>query len=73
MQSISDWVVIGGLMEFGESWENCAARELVEECGIEGERKIFLKIVDFLLLFQRKTGLLHLSAILSSRKKGNTT
>jgi len=31
---------IGGLMEFGESWENCAARELMEECGIEGGRNI---------------------------------
>ena len=46
---------IGGLMEFGESWENCAARELVEECGIEGGEKYSLKIIDsFASLFSEK-------------------
>ena len=45
---------IGGLMEFGESWENCAARELMEECGIEGGRNILWKWLIFLLLLSAK-------------------
>ena len=64
---------IGGLMEFGESWENCAARELMEECGIEGGRNSLWKLLIFCFSFQRKTGLQHLCAILCLRKKGNTT
>ena len=40
---LSRHMYIGGLMEFGESWENCAARELMEECGIEGGRSILWK------------------------------
>ncbi len=29
------WSVPGGHLEFGESWKTCAAREVLEECGVK--------------------------------------
>ena len=35
------YAVPGGLLEFGESWGDCASRELLEECAIKGRIKVF--------------------------------
>jgi 8-oxo-dGTP diphosphatase len=36
------WAFPGGHLEFGESWENCALRELDEEIGVEVDNLRFL-------------------------------
>lgn len=40
------WSVPGGYLEFGESWEDCAAREVMEECGITIQNIQFLTTVN---------------------------
>lgn len=40
------WSVPGGYLEFGESWEGCAAREVMEECGIAIQQIQFLAAVN---------------------------
>ena len=44
------YAVPGGLLEFGESWGDCASRELLEECAIKGRMTTLI----------RKTNLDHL-------------
>lgn len=40
------WSVPGGYLEFGESWEACAAREVMEECGVHIANIQFLAAVN---------------------------
>ncbi len=40
------WSVPGGHLEFGESWEDCAAREVLEECGVKIKNIRFLAVVN---------------------------
>lgn len=40
------WSVPGGYLEFGESWEDCAAREVLEECGVGIKNTRFLAVVN---------------------------
>lgn len=40
------WSVPGGYLEFGESWEDCAAREIMEECGVAIGEVQFLAAVN---------------------------
>ncbi len=40
------WSIPGGHVEFGESWEACARREVKEETGLEIEQATFLGVTD---------------------------
>ncbi|MBM5789588.1 NUDIX domain-containing protein [Candidatus Parcubacteria bacterium] len=40
------WCIPGGHVEFGESWESCARREVREETGLEIEQVQFLGVTD---------------------------
>ena len=42
------WSLAGGHLEYGESFEECAAREVLEETGIEIENVQFLTAVETL-------------------------
>ena len=39
------YAVPGGLLEFGESWGDCASRELLEECAIKGRMTTLITLV----------------------------
>lgn len=41
-----DWGAIGGAMELGESLEETAARELMEEAGLKAERFRFITLLS---------------------------
>ena len=43
------WSPPGGHLEFGETWERCAQRELFEETGITGEGFYFLTATNDLM------------------------
>lgn len=40
------WSIPGGHIEFGESWETCARREVKEETGLDLEHVTFLGVTD---------------------------
>lgn len=40
------WSIPGGHIEFGESWEDCARREVQEETGLTIEQPLFLGVTD---------------------------
>ncbi|XP_031477498.1 nudix hydrolase 1 [Nymphaea colorata] len=45
----SSFALPGGHLEFGESWEECAAREVKEETGLDIHRVEFLKVTNNVL------------------------
>lgn len=40
------WSVPGGHLEFGETWEDCARREAMEELGVEIKNLRFLAVTN---------------------------
>lgn len=40
------WSIPGGHLEFGESWEDCVRREVMEEVGVEVANVQFLAITN---------------------------
>lgn len=46
------WALAGGHLEFGESFEECAAREVLEETGLEIEHIRFLTAVGGVINFE---------------------
>jgi len=36
------WCFPGGHLEYGESWEECAEREVAEECGLKIHKPVFV-------------------------------
>lgn len=46
------WALAGGHLEFGESFEECAAREVLEETGLEIENVQFLTAVGGVINFE---------------------
>ncbi|PON35375.1 Nucleoside triphosphatase YtkD [Parasponia andersonii] len=57
-RSIGDsyFCIPGGHLEFGESFDECARRELNEETGLEIEKIEFLKVTNNLFLEEPKKG-----------------
>lgn len=43
---VGTWSVPGGHLEFGESWEECAAREVAEESGLTISNPKFLAVTN---------------------------
>ncbi|KAF8399195.1 hypothetical protein HHK36_015060 [Tetracentron sinense] len=50
----STFAAPGGHLEFGESWEECAARELKEETGLDIDNIEFLTVTNNILLEEAK-------------------
>lgn len=48
------WSFPGGHLEFGESWEDCAKREVLEETGLEIRDAKFVATTNDLMPAERK-------------------
>ncbi len=48
------WSIPGGHLEFGESWEECASREVAEETGLKVDNVRFLAATNDLFLEDQK-------------------
>lgn len=48
------WCVPGGHLEFGESWEECATREVSEETGLLIENLRFVTVTNDIFEVERK-------------------
>lgn len=48
------WCVPGGNLEYGESWEDCARREVMEETGMEIKNIHFLGVTNDIFTSENK-------------------
>lgn len=51
---IGTWAFPGGHLEFGESFEDCAAREVLEETGLKVENVKFLTTTNDVMKAENK-------------------
>lgn len=48
------WCFPGGHLEFGESWDNCARREVMEETGIKINKPVFATCTNDVFTIENK-------------------
>ena len=63
------WALPGGHLEFGESFEECAAREVMEETGLEVDRIRFLTATNDVMLEENKH---YVTVFMTAQVRGST-